>query len=88
MTFGSDPKYAPGGPTSMILGYTQTNCPTESGNADTAMSNAGFNGTNYAYNDATKTITFNATGNNKDMIIIMGPGTTDPSGATITRNDP
>jgi hypothetical protein len=87
VTFGSDPKYAPGGP-SMILGYTQTNCPTEPGNADNAMSNNGFNATNYTYNDSQKKITFNAAGNNKDMIIIMGPKTTDPSGATITRNDP
>jgi hypothetical protein len=70
----------------MILGYTQTNCPTEPGNADNAMSNNGFNATNYNYNDSQKKITF--TGNNKDMIIIMGPGTTDPSGTTITRIDP
>jgi hypothetical protein len=85
VTFGSDPKYVPGVPASaMILGYTQTNCPTEPGNADNAQF-PGFNTANYTYNDSQKKITFTAA---KDMIIIMGPKTTDPSGATITRNDP
>lgn len=94
--FGYDPKYAPGGPGTFIVTYVTNSCPitdqdtnsdpagdTES---DNAASGAGFNATNYSYNDTTKTVTFNATAAGKDFIITTGVDA-DPAGQSITRTN-
>lgn len=93
VTFSFDPKYTPGGP-SMLFVYLAGGCPIDADGQngddtedDTAMSIAGYAAANYSWNNGTFTLTVNATGAGKNLIIVAAP-TADPTGGTVTRTDP
>lgn len=93
VTFSFDPRYTPGGP-SMLFVYLAGSCPIDADGQngddtedDTAMSTAGYAATNYSWNNSTFTLSVNATGAGKNLIIVAAP-TADPTGGTVTRTDP
>lgn len=89
--FSFDPKYTPGGPAMLFVYYTSA-CPIDDDGAgsdtdgETAM--GGASTANFTWDNTQFKLTVTAAGAGKgDMIIIAAP-TANPSGGTVTRNDP